>query len=185
MSRWLFLAALLLAATGCGQAPPPAAPTPLLPTAVRAPTTAGGEVGAAASATPQPRGGAGLTAAAVLSAFRGAGLPIGEVTDFLAQPPRTPQNGDPGPYLTKVTWHDTRLPAPAHPVLIEVRDGGAVEVYADPDTAQTHADNIQSNAGLFSLPETDYVHGAVLVRLAHDLAPAALSAYKQVLDGLP
>ena len=61
-----------------------------------------------------------------------------------------------------------------------------MEVYADTDTAQAHADNLQNNGGIFSSHgETDYVHGPVLVRLAHALPPAALAAYQPVLAGLP
>ncbi len=192
MSRIAMLVLLALLVSGCGGTAPPATAVIQSPPATDAVIQPPPAADAAAPPASAPTAAAGntqgsssLTADDVLAAFKAAGLPIGEVTDFPAQPARTPPPGEPGQYITKVTWHDTRLPPPAHPILIEVSDGGGVEVYADNDTAQTHADNIQSNAELFSAAETDTVHRNVLLRLAAGLTPDAVAAYQRVLASLP
>ncbi|MGI8586514.1 MAG: hypothetical protein ACR2M0_02340 [Chloroflexia bacterium] len=183
MSRIVMFVLLALLVSGCGGTAPPA--TAVIPP-TSAPDTAAPPALTPTSAAGNTQGSSSLTANDVLAAFKAAGLPIGEVTDFPPQPARTPPPDVPGQYITKVTWHDTRLPTPAHPILIEVSDGGGVEVYADNDTAQTHADNIQSNQQLFSsAAETDTVQGNLLLRLAAGLTPDAVAAYQRVLANLP
>ena len=182
--RWALVAALLGLAwmlAGCGAGAPTPIPTPLppAPTATAAPDVSAAQA-VAQSSKPPPA--PDTTAQTVIAAFRAAHLPIGEVTVYPGQQPAPGSDQ----YVTKATWHDTRLAPPRNPALIEVSDGGAVEFYADAATALAHAQAHAQNAALIaSLTESDYGRGPLLLRLSGNLTPAQVDAYTQVVDQLP
>ena len=139
MQRGLVLIGLLLLLAGCG-ASPTSTPTPAMP--------------------PMD---------AALAALKAAGLPIAEVTTYTAATDPNHLLGRPNQYTAKLSWHDSRLPAPADPTAIEVSDGGGLELWPDQAAAQARADYIQGiGKSLPAFAEYDFVHGPLLLRLAKD-----------------
>ncbi|HMA35114.1 MAG TPA: hypothetical protein VKY74_11635 [Chloroflexia bacterium] len=161
-----------------GPVPPTSAPllSPLAesPTADAAATLTAGPP---ATATP----GGALDAAAIVAALKGAGLPVGRSVLYTLETDPNQLLGRPNGYLSKDTFHDTRLPlGAASPV--SVASGGSVEVFADPAGAQGRADyftNLAKQTAVLS--EYDYVQGPVLLRLARALKPAQRAEYQSAL----
>lgn len=95
--------------------------------------------------------------------------------------------GRPNQYTSKVTFTDSHIKAAD----VEGTDkgdvsrGGAIEVFGDAASAQARAKYIQTvTKSMPVLSEYDYVHGVVLVRVSHYLAPDQAAVYKQASDKL-
>jgi hypothetical protein len=191
---WLLIAALLAACGDSGATsgtttpvPAPATTAPAAPTqtTAAAPTAtvaAPAPTNTSAQAATETPATAALTDATVLAALKAAGLPIAEVQIYTAETDPNKLLGRPNQYIAKVSWHDSRLPAPPNPAQLEVSDGGGLEIYTDPAAAQARADYITGiGKSAPALVEYDYVFGPVLLRLSKALTPAQAGDYKNAL----
>jgi hypothetical protein len=89
--------------------------------------------------------------------------------------------GRPSQYTSKITFSDSRISASdvSGTEKGDVGRGGSIEVFASAADAKARAEYIQSvTKSLPALTEYDYIHGTMLVRVSHYLAPKQASEYK-------
>jgi hypothetical protein len=92
--------------------------------------------------------------------------------------------GRPNGYTSKATFTDRRVAAGPGITPGSVDAGGAVEVFADADSAQRRQQYIQGlqKASPILGTEYDYISGATLVRVSGKLAPTQAGEYQAALS---
>ena len=168
-SSILFIVVLALLLSACGGTASPSSSAP--------------------TSTPKPAvKHSGQTAAQIVAALKGKGLPI---TDNFTYDENTDLNkllGRPNQYTGKVNFRDSRTSySDAKGADINVSDGGSVEVFANAsDAAKRYAyvQAISSSGGLFA--EYDYYdNGLALLRVSHELTPNQAKEYEGAFTALP
>jgi hypothetical protein len=116
----------------------------------------------------------------VIDTLRAAGLPVAETKEYTPTDDPNQLLGRPNQYTGKVSFHDSTLPFSNS---FGTDGGGSVEVFASADDARARSDYIASVIGNSPLlAEYDYLHGAVLLRLGHELTPDQAKAYQDALN---
>ena len=112
-----------------------------------------------------------------------AGLPLGDVEVYTAETDPNGLIGQPGGYVSKLNFQDTRLEVTGYPFNTE--NGGSVEVFPTAVLATASKDYIQALATKDPLyAEYDYVNGPILLRLSKRLTPEQVAEYEQALKAI-
>lgn len=118
-------------------------------------------------------------ASTVVGRLRSAGLPMGDIAVLTATTDPDRLLGTSDEYVSKATFHDTRLPAGGG-----IDGGGAIEVFVNATallTRKAYLQDISKASALFK--ERDLNAGLVLLRLSATLTPDQAAAYERALPG--
>jgi len=116
-----------------------------------------------------------LTAENLAEQLRDAGAPVGETASYNESTDPDGLLGRPGQYLSRINFADLRI-RPLASDVIEVKDGGAIEVFASPADAARRLDSLEGIAG--DLATRRHVEGRVLLRLSDALTVEEASVYE-------
>jgi len=151
----------------------PATPAPTIAATVDAPKPTMTPVATAtATQSSKPSG-----ADAVISAFKAAGLPIGEFVVFTDEADPNKFLGRPGQYIGKATWKDTRIKDEKN---IEVIAGGGIEIFPTLESLKPRKALLDETSKIPLLAEYVYQNDKMILRLSHKLTPSQAKAYEDV-----
>lgn len=142
-----------------------------------------------APATPTTAATRAATGAAVVDAFKAAGLPVENVVSYTAESDPNKLLGRSGQYVEKLNWRDPRAntrPGPnGTPVPAQGDEGGTVERFANLADAKTRREYVEALAKQPMFAQYVYQRGVLVVRVAGALTPDQAAAYEKVVMGLP
>jgi hypothetical protein len=127
------------------------------------------------SPTPKP---APKTAEQFVQALKDVGMSIGDVKVYTAE--SDDLLGRPGQYTSKADFKDTRIGADKLTGIINqsVSPGGSIEVFASADDLKARIKLIETITKSLSVPEYDYQHDVVLLRVSGILTPDQAKEYE-------
>lgn len=131
-----------------------------------------------------------ITADAVVTAFKDAGIPIGEVVIQTAETDPNNRLGRPGEYIGSAQFEDKRVKQlePIPELDLDEPDlplGGTIEVFNNEKDLQARKQYIEQVYEMMpTAKEYMYVSGLVLLRLQYELTPTQAQEYKTVLNSL-
>lgn len=124
-------------------------------------------------------------AAGVIDAFKAAKLPIRDSQVYTAENDPNELLGRPHGYTSKANFVDRRIDydraTDPEPDLVDVDEGGSVEVFANAADAQQRRDYIDGLPTVLGGAEYKYLSGPVLVRVSQSLTPSEAHEYEEAL----
>src|SRR5690606_39119827 len=121
-----------------------------------------------------------ISAQQVLQGLQAAGLPIGTSVEFTAATDPNGLLGEPGGYIEKITFRDTRIPPDGDGLSLD--SGGTIEVFESNGDAEARKRRLDTAAAGIRLgTEFSWVEGSVLLRVSPELEPEEARKYEDAL----